>query len=136
MISKDSSKRISKKDRKEQRAEFRDIEDWLVKGEAPADSIRMQGAVLEISSFADMRLVCALKDVFGSGFHSSLRLYPVVRDVLGVEHVTADMDGAGEDVRVEKGSREDKTRSKNRKQDRRYRARDTTDMMMEGGDDY
>ncbi|KAJ1433359.1 interferon-related developmental regulator-domain-containing protein [Ochromonadaceae sp. CCMP2298] len=132
-ITKESSKRISKKDRKEQRAEFRDIEEWLLQGEAPSDSLRVQGAVLEIKSFGYMRLVEALKEVLGSGFHSSLRMFEVVRDMLGVEHMTDDMDGAGEDRRVEKGSSLDKSRSNYRKQDRR--SREMNAEMYEGDED-
>ena len=80
LISKESSKRISKKDRKEQRGEFRAIEDWLLKGEALSEAPqRMQGAVLEVTSFKDLRTVDALRCVLGTGFHSSLRMYPVVK---------------------------------------------------------
>ena len=34
-IAKDSSKRVSKRDRKEQRAALRDVADWIVNGEPP-----------------------------------------------------------------------------------------------------
>ena len=78
-ISKDSSKRISKKDRKEQRAEFRSIEDYVLKGLSPEESLRMQGAVLELTSFKDLRVAEALREVLGTGFHSSLRMYPVIK---------------------------------------------------------
>lgn len=78
-ISKDSSKRISKKDRKEQRAEFRSIEDWVLKGESPDESLRMQGAVLTLDSFKTLRVAEALRDVLGTGFHSALRIFPVVK---------------------------------------------------------
>lgn len=78
-ICKESAKHISKKDRKEQRAEFREIEDWLLSSEPPAESLRMQGAVIEITSFAEMRVVNALKDALGTGFHSCLRMYPVLQ---------------------------------------------------------
>jgi hypothetical protein len=76
---KDSSKRTSKKDRKEQRGEFRAVEDLIFKGEGPNESMRMQGAMLELSTYKDLAVVDALKAVLGSGFHSSLRLYPVVK---------------------------------------------------------
>ena len=79
-LSKDSSKRVSKRDRKEQRAEFREVEDWLGRGEAPAQTLRMQGAVVETRSFAEARVVAALKDALGgTGFHSALRMFPVVK---------------------------------------------------------
>ena len=46
---------------------------------------------------------------------------PPHRDVLGVEYLTDHMDGAGEDLKVNKGSSADKSRSNYRKQDRKYR---------------
>lgn len=51
----------------------------MLKGEAPEESMRMQGAVLDVSTFKDMRVVEALKEVLGTGFHSSLRMFPVVK---------------------------------------------------------
>uniref|UniRef100_A0A7S3M9H0 Interferon-related developmental regulator N-terminal domain-containing protein n=1 Tax=Spumella elongata TaxID=89044 RepID=A0A7S3M9H0_9STRA len=132
-ISKDSSKRISKKDRKEQRAEFRVIEDFVLKGEPPEESLRMQGAVLELNSFKELHIVETLRTVLGTGFHSALRLYPVVKDVLGVEYLTDHMDGAGDDNKVNKGSSADKTRSNYRKQDRKYRQMNA-DTMYDAGD--
>ncbi len=73
----DNSKKTSKKNKKEQRAEFRDIDNWISNGERPHETIRMQGAEIEVNSFGKQRIVEALKEVLGSGFHSSLRLYPV-----------------------------------------------------------
>ena len=40
---------------------------------------------------------------------------------MGIEYLTSHMDGAGEDLKVGKGSSADKTRSNYRKQDRRFR---------------
>ncbi len=77
--SKECSKSISKKDRKEQRAEFRVIGDWVLKGEPPEESMRMQGATLEVDTFKELHVVEALKLVLGTGFHSSLRMFPVVK---------------------------------------------------------
>jgi hypothetical protein len=53
------------------------------------------------------------------------------REVLGIEYLTDAMDGAGHDLKVNKGSSTDKTRSNYRKQDRRYREMNTGDF---GGD--
>ena len=78
-IAKESSKRISKKDRKEQRSEFRIIEEGVTKSETPSDTVRMQGAIVDIDSFHKLHIVDVLKEVLGSGFHSSLRLYSVVK---------------------------------------------------------
>lgn len=43
------------------------------------------------------------------------------RDILEVDFVTDDMDGTATTVKVGKGSSADKLRTKNMKQDRRYR---------------
>jgi hypothetical protein len=45
--------------------------------------------------------------------------------VLGIEYLTDNMDGAGQELKVNKGSSTDKTRSNYRKQDRRYREMNT-----------
>lgn len=39
----------------------------------------MQGAVLELSSFRELHIAETLRGVLGTGFHSALRLYPVVK---------------------------------------------------------
>ena len=39
----------------------------------------MQGADVDIESFSMRVIVDALREVLGTGFHSSLRLYPVVK---------------------------------------------------------
>lgn len=43
------------------------------------------------------------------------------RDILGVSHITNDMDGDGKDNNVRKGGATDKLRSGYRKQERRFR---------------
>jgi len=53
------------------------------------------------------------------------------RDVLGIEYLTDHMDGGGEDLKVNKGSSADKTRSNYRKQDRKYRAMNADAMYEE-----
>lgn len=55
------------------------IEDWVLKGEPPEESMRMQGATLEVASFRELHVVEALKQVLGTGFHSALRMFPVVK---------------------------------------------------------
>lgn len=78
--SKECGKHISKKDRKEQRTEFRAIGDWVLKGQPPLEPpLRMQGAVLEVATFGELHVLDALKEVLGSGFHSALRMFPVVK---------------------------------------------------------
>lgn len=78
-MSGESSKKVSKKIKKEQRAEFRDIESWIFHQEYPIERIKMQGAEIEVDSFAKSRVVETLRQVLESGFHSALRMYPVVK---------------------------------------------------------
>eukprot|EP01038_Epipyxis_sp_PR26KG_P008219 gene8219-11125_t len=120
-ISKESSKRISKKDKKEQKSEFRDIEEWIVNGVKPDSTVRLQGAVIRLDSFQVIMTVDALKNVLGNGFHSSLKKYPIVKEILGVEFLSSAMDGDGDEVRVSKGSLTSKLRTKYLHQDRAYR---------------
>jgi hypothetical protein len=75
---KECSKSLSKKVRKEQHSEFRPIEDLLFKDEPPFEAVRMQGAVVDVASFGTMRVVQALTSVLGDGFHSALRMFPVL----------------------------------------------------------
>ena len=39
----------------------------------------MQGAVLDLTSFKELHVAETLRAVLGTGFHSALRLYPVVK---------------------------------------------------------
>lgn len=57
-VVRESSKRISKKDRKEQRSEFRDIEDWVVKGDPPSDTVRMAGVCIYFCNLIRHRKSC------------------------------------------------------------------------------
>jgi hypothetical protein len=57
----------------------------------------------------------------------------VCSDILGVVHITNDMDGDGKDTNVKKGGATDKLRSGYRKQERRYREI-STDFYMNDDD--
>ena len=131
-VAKDSSKRVSKRDRKEQRAALRDAEAWVVNGESPSgETVRLQGAVLQMDTFARLRLLEELREVLGDALPSCLRVFPVLQDVLGVVHLADAMDGDGCDSAVKKGSATEKLRSGYRKQERNYR-----DISMAFGDGY
>ena len=65
--------------------------------------IRIQGAVLEMKTFAQMRLLEELREVLGDGLQSSLKVFPVLQDILDVTYLTEDMDGDGLDATVRKG---------------------------------
>lgn len=120
-IAKDCSKRVSKKDRKEQRTAFREVQAWIINGERPDDTIHFQGAVVECTTFSKMIFLDAIRGVLGDGFTGAVRLFPVVRDLLEVDTVTDHMDGDGTDKKIKKGSAVSRTRTTQRKQDRSYR---------------
>ena len=120
-VSKENSKRFSKKDRKEQRLAFRDIEAFICDGEKPEDTIRMQGCVLEVNTFARICLLEQLRFYLGDGFPSSPKNFPIVKEILEIKNLNDFNDGDGNSTQIRKGSRLDKTRSSNRNQDRHYK---------------
>jgi hypothetical protein len=75
----ESSKKVAKKDRKEQRAAFRQLADWILRGESPHEEVRIGGAVIEAETFARIRILEMLRTILIDAFHSSLRAFPVLR---------------------------------------------------------
>ena len=114
---KESSKKISKRDKKEQRAAFRAVEAFIFEGEAPDDSIQLSGANIDVDSFQKTFLLDDLKRVFGNGFQGMLKSYDVTMNILDVQFLE---DESSPRQRVEKGSKEDKRRDIIRKQDRTF----------------
>mmetsp|Transcript_15955 Transcript_15955/g.24042 ORF Transcript_15955/g.24042 Transcript_15955/m.24042 type:complete len:426 (+) Transcript_15955:139-1416(+) len=86
-IIRDSSKRVSKRDKKERKAALKSVEDWILHGFPPSESVRMIGADVTVNSFTEILVLSTLRDVLKDGFHSALKCYPVVRDILEVEYV-------------------------------------------------
>ena len=114
---KESSKKISKRDKKEQRAAFRSVEAWIFEGEAPESTVQLLGSSIDVETFQRAFLVEDLKRVIGSGFQGMLKSYDVIMNMLEVEFLEEDKSPR---QRVEKGSKEDKRRDKQRKQDRNF----------------
>jgi len=127
---KESSKKVSKRDKKELRAAFRAVEAWIFEAEPPEDSVQLQGATVEVSTFSRTFLLDDLKRVLGNGFQGALKNFDVVGDVLEVQFLEDDISPR---QRVEKGSKADKRRDIDRKQDRSY-AGDGGGTYMEGED--
>lgn len=123
-ITKESSKSISKKNRKEARSVFRDILEYLDNSEKPSEVIRMQGADVIVEGFAQGCVADTLREVLGSGFQSALLAFPVVRDILSVEYVS---EGLSATKKVSKDSA--KLRSKDRARDRDFREAYAADFM-------
>lgn len=123
-IVKESGKRLNKRDKKEQKAVFRIIDKWIFEGIAPEDSIRFSGATVVVRGFREASSLEALKQVLGNAFQSALRLYQVVADILDVGFLADADDGDGKDLKIRKGSKEDKKRDVGRKQDRKLAMED------------
>jgi len=120
-IAKDCSKKISKRDKKEQRTAFRIIELFIFEDEKPHDIIRFQGCVVETESFVMIKFLEFLRIILEDGFQAAPKTFPVIQDILQIEYITNDNDGDGEVLKVQKGTSTEKKRSSNRKQDRKYR---------------
>jgi len=114
---KESSKKVSKRDKKELRAALRAVEAWIFEAEPPEDSVQLQGATIVVSSFSRTFLLDDLKRVLGNGFQGALRNFDVVGEVLEVQFLE---DEVSPRRRVEKGSKAGKRRDIDRKQDRFY----------------
>eukprot|EP01039_Chlorochromonas_danica_P011430 gene11430-12779_t len=128
-IAKDSSKKVSKKNRKEQRAEFRDILDYIDDGEKASEVLRMQGADVTVEGFAQETVADALREVLGTGFQSALLAFPVVREIFEVEYLSSDGD-VSSGRKASKGS--EKARALDRRRDREMRGAHSTDFQYEG----
>ena len=121
----ESSKHISKKNRKEIRSGFRSLEEWVIDGAAPSETVTFNGAVVTCTCFAEIRRLDLLRVVVADGLPAVLRNFEVACDLLEVdggdlsEHV-----GAGKGVRsiVDKGSDTAKVRAKTRRAGRQARS--------------
>lgn len=117
-LARESSKRVSKRDRKELRSALRAVEAWTINGEKPRDEVQLDGASVECSDFRRIAQLDALREVLKDAFPAAARLFPVVREMLRItqmQEANTDRDGKG------KNSSESRTRTTQRKQDRRCR---------------
>lgn len=83
----DSQKFRAKRDRKTQRASFRDVLRYVENDELPETTVRFgsYGERLELDSWADHALYAALLGATGPGMTSHLACNEFMRDVLGME---------------------------------------------------
>lgn len=131
-LSNDSSKRISKRDRKEQRSAFRTISASMLEDEPRYEEIKLHGNWITIEGWAASRQANALRSVFQDAFHVAVANYEIVQDILDLDsglrsalqaHEATDFDRV---KRVEKGSRQDKRRG-----DARTKARAARQAMVD-----
>jgi hypothetical protein len=122
-MTRDSSKKVSKKDRKEIRGEFRALDEWVTEGTAPTEVVKLAGGTIECKSFCEIKKLGLLRTVLADGLTSALRNYSVVCDMLEVEQSTLSdfADGDGERTVVNKGSMKAKGRTQALRRDRQAR---------------
>mmetsp|Transcript_12343 Transcript_12343/g.12423 ORF Transcript_12343/g.12423 Transcript_12343/m.12423 type:complete len:442 (-) Transcript_12343:331-1656(-) len=118
-MSRDSNKRVSKRDRKEQRAAFRPLEAWVLNGERPDNAVQLEGATVVCDSFRRLTLLDALRGVLKDGFTSAARVYPTVRQMLEIAYLSEVMTERGDNKG--KSTSEGRVRTTQRKHDRRMR---------------
>lgn len=117
--SKESSKHMSKTDKKVQRHAFRAYTSFIVDGEPPGESVRFTGSDYSARSFRELRQLADLRRVLGDCFERALLVYPVVLDLVGIDASALQEGALGGQTR--KGSGVEKRRDAHRKQDRRYK---------------
>ena len=117
-ITKESSKKMSKKDKKEQRAVFRDIESLIFDMNLAKEKVRFSGATVEVSSIQSLTFLESLRTILGNGFQRGLRSFPVLCDIFNIQQLSLLDEEASKSkgAKVSKGSKEDKRRSKHRRE--------------------
>jgi hypothetical protein len=119
-LSNDSSKRMSKRDRKQQRSAFRSICASVLEDEPCSEEIKMHGNWITIEGWSALRQANALRSVFQDAFHVAVQHYEIVQDILDLDDSlrsalrAREATGADRVCRVEKGSRLARQRSDDR----------------------
>mmetsp|Transcript_11636 Transcript_11636/g.16214 ORF Transcript_11636/g.16214 Transcript_11636/m.16214 type:complete len:465 (+) Transcript_11636:269-1663(+) len=85
----ESSKRVSKRDRKEQRSVVRDVRAFLEDGETPEETISFQGGSITVTSWERFCQVNALRAACRGGFQNQLQTNAVVQEILAEDYAAA-----------------------------------------------
>ncbi|CAI5745504.1 unnamed protein product [Peronospora destructor] len=117
-MSKNNSKRNSKKDCKTQRLVFRDIHSTLATGETPHVSFTVKGEVLEISSWRSVKQFEAVKDCLQTGLQEHIKCNNALRAMLDLPETLEDSKADRSDI-FDKKSASRKQRSNELKGDRK-----------------
>ena len=113
-IYKDSSKRVSKEDRRLRRAAVRSTLDMLEEGHHGDEEVELLDASVWLDSFRQEVAYDGLSSVLQGGMQASYLVFPVVSDLLDLEEGIRD--------KVDKNSNYAKNRCKNRAQERKYKS--------------
>lgn len=80
----DSAKSRAKRDRRTQRASFREIEKAVRDGEKPDFKVHFAGEILRVGTWEDKRTYDAVCSILGSGMNHHLQFNPEVRTLFGL----------------------------------------------------
>lgn len=98
-VGKESVKKVNKKERKERKSALKSVSDWVISGEPPSgETVHLQGAEIEFSSFAEMRILEFFREVLKGGFQTCLRVFPVTREILEADYMMPDEQSGSSEV--------------------------------------
>ena len=117
-LSTDSSRYRARKERKEQRATFRDILDSVETGEEPVMAVEVKKQRLEVVGWREMKRWVAVRDVVGKGVGVHVADNPLVQAIVGWEVEGEATDGGALD------GLDDKTRKALARSQSRSRAKE------------
>mmetsp|Transcript_32749 Transcript_32749/g.42020 ORF Transcript_32749/g.42020 Transcript_32749/m.42020 type:complete len:452 (-) Transcript_32749:665-2020(-) len=126
----ESSKRMSKRDRKEQRSVFRDIHASIVDGETPEETISFPGGSVTVTSWAKFVQVNALRRACHGGFQNQLQTNPVVQQILAEDYAEG-FSNVDRKMYYDKSSSLRKERTQDRRQQRQSRQAAKTQFLDE-----
>lgn len=131
-MAREGSKRMSRKDKKAQRASFREICSAVVDGQRPEEVISYRTRSFRLTSWVKMKQVEALRDCLQGGFLTALAQNTVIHDIF-------DLDPTAFDVPVErsvvaKNSELGRWRTTTRSRNRRSREKAKHHFTEEGED--
>lgn len=89
ILSTDSSRRLARKDRKEQRANFREIVASAESGEVPSFVVTIHKIKHEVVGWLAIKQWHALTDVFGASLPAHIQSNPIVHSMVGWEQVAS-----------------------------------------------
>lgn len=92
ILSKENSKKNSKRDNKDQRLVFRDIHKTVSDGEEPTMSFTLCNELLEFVGWNKMKQVKALKECLGTGFQEHLSNNALLRPLLDLPEIDEGME--------------------------------------------
>lgn len=118
-LAKEGSKRMSRRDKKAQRASFREVYAAVALGEPPEEVLAFRTQTFRLTSWAKLKQLEALKDCLQGGFLVGFARNPVIHEIFGIDADAFDMPL--ERAVVQKNSELGKARTTARTRNRKSR---------------